>query len=341
MSPNLTTGTSNYDQTINDRMHLRIARWESPRWFTYWVERFDAIWSASSRDEQAAAPRGAADAEAEAEQERDQMSEDPVRSALDRLAVLGPRRVAFVSGAGVSVEPPTGCPSGAALTRRVCEAFFPERTFDTLLGYHAAVGWIDTDVCAIQRNRSEDLGRRGRLPRLETVLGVAMQVLDRDGRRVLRILDDVRTAVANGQHAALAAHLRAGGHQVTLNFDDCIEQRLALLGADPAAEDRLDPPARFIPRGPRGSRPGDDLARIEPGFESTTGVPWSRRSRMPPRSWSSDTAAATSSTSTRRSPHCRPARLRARTCTGSTMPRIHAGMSSTLPTQPCRGWYPS
>ncbi|WP_041539968.1 hypothetical protein [Catenulispora acidiphila] len=41
------------DQAISDRMHLRITRSESPRWFAYWVDRFDAIWAASSDGEHA------------------------------------------------------------------------------------------------------------------------------------------------------------------------------------------------------------------------------------------------------------------------------------------------
>ena len=36
------------DENINDRMHIVISRHDSPRWFTYWVERFDAMWAAAS-----------------------------------------------------------------------------------------------------------------------------------------------------------------------------------------------------------------------------------------------------------------------------------------------------
>ncbi|WP_133914053.1 hypothetical protein [Streptomyces sp. NBC_00582] len=32
------------DDNIADRMHLRISRAESPDWFDYWVERYEAIW---------------------------------------------------------------------------------------------------------------------------------------------------------------------------------------------------------------------------------------------------------------------------------------------------------
>jgi hypothetical protein len=35
------------DENIADRMHIVIKRYESPRWFAYWVARFDAMWDAA------------------------------------------------------------------------------------------------------------------------------------------------------------------------------------------------------------------------------------------------------------------------------------------------------
>ncbi|MEV6839617.1 hypothetical protein AB0N17_34835 [Streptomyces sp. NPDC051133] len=35
------------DDNIADRMHIRISRYESPRWMDYWVERYDALWKAA------------------------------------------------------------------------------------------------------------------------------------------------------------------------------------------------------------------------------------------------------------------------------------------------------
>jgi hypothetical protein len=35
------------DDNITDRMHIVIKRRESPRWFSYWVARYDAMWSAA------------------------------------------------------------------------------------------------------------------------------------------------------------------------------------------------------------------------------------------------------------------------------------------------------
>ena len=39
------------DENIADRMHIVITRYESPRWFHYWVARFDAMWAAAKLTE--------------------------------------------------------------------------------------------------------------------------------------------------------------------------------------------------------------------------------------------------------------------------------------------------
>lgn len=35
------------DDSIADRMHIKISKADSPRWFTYWVTRFEAMWEAA------------------------------------------------------------------------------------------------------------------------------------------------------------------------------------------------------------------------------------------------------------------------------------------------------
>jgi hypothetical protein len=35
------------DDSIGDRMHIKISKADSPRWFTYWVSRFDTMWEAA------------------------------------------------------------------------------------------------------------------------------------------------------------------------------------------------------------------------------------------------------------------------------------------------------
>lgn len=36
------------DENITDRMHVVIPRKESPHWFTYWTDRYEAMWSSAS-----------------------------------------------------------------------------------------------------------------------------------------------------------------------------------------------------------------------------------------------------------------------------------------------------
>lgn len=35
------------DDSIADRMHIKITKASSPRWFTYWITRFEAMWEAA------------------------------------------------------------------------------------------------------------------------------------------------------------------------------------------------------------------------------------------------------------------------------------------------------
>ncbi len=46
------------DQNIADRMHIVIKRQDSPRWFAYWVGRFDAMWAAAADSGAAAVTPG-------------------------------------------------------------------------------------------------------------------------------------------------------------------------------------------------------------------------------------------------------------------------------------------
>jgi len=49
------------DENIAERMHIVIRRHESPRWFSYWVARFDAMWQTAKPPEPAALPAGSAE----------------------------------------------------------------------------------------------------------------------------------------------------------------------------------------------------------------------------------------------------------------------------------------
>lgn len=49
------------DENIADRMHIVITRYESPRWFSYWVARFDAMWETANPPEPTALPAATAE----------------------------------------------------------------------------------------------------------------------------------------------------------------------------------------------------------------------------------------------------------------------------------------
>lgn len=136
-----------------------------------------------------------------------------------------PAGVLFWSGAGISVPAPTSLPTGWQLTERVFAAFFEPDALARTLGYHALSGWLTPAAC--DRNALRSV----RPPRLETVLGVALR---RYGSRAHPVLDDVRHAPPNWNHRFLAAHLAAGGAQITANFDSGIESAYAhALGRTP------------------------------------------------------------------------------------------------------------
>lgn len=117
---------------------------------------------------------------------------------------LKPREVLFLTGAGISMEPPTQAPGGVTLTERALSHAFPPGCLETLQGYYEVLGTDRTH------------------PRLETVLGIVDRVL---GTSVLVwLLEDVRTAPPNALHRFFARHLAHGGRHLTANFDDCIER---------------------------------------------------------------------------------------------------------------------
>lgn len=118
---------------------------------------------------------------------------------------------------------------------------------------HQLVGWTSV-VEGVETPRP---------PRLETVLGIAKDSL---GVRALGVLDDMIDAPPNRLHRFLHSHLVAGGHQVTANFDTCVER--ANGGRVDDIDDRI---YHFHLRISRDGIPDDlgvTLDRIEHGFEA-------------------------------------------------------------------------
>jgi hypothetical protein len=133
------------------------------------------------------------------------------------ISATEPQSAVMWSGAGVSVDGPASLPTGWELTKRVFDAFFDDVALDTVLRHHAGVGWRLANPCHHDRRPAGP-----RLPRLETVLGVAARVHGDDA--VPDVLADAYDAEPNRLHEFFAAHLDRGGRHVTANFDDCIER---------------------------------------------------------------------------------------------------------------------
>jgi hypothetical protein len=147
---------------------------------------------------------------------------NPARAIASRPA----SDVLFWTGAGISVPGPTSLPTGWELTERVFRSCFEPDALARILGHHALAGWLSAAICDPQATQN------ARLPRLETVLGVAFRQY---GTAAHAVLDDIRTAPPNWNHSFLAAHLRADGSQITANFDTCVEQaHITRYGTSPA-----------------------------------------------------------------------------------------------------------
>lgn len=138
-------------------------------------------------------------------------------SLFESLVELpAPSETVFWSGAGISIDAPTCLPSGVDLTRWSLDALFASGTRETIETLYG------------------DFDRQSTVPRLETVLGVA-SADDVHGLTALELLTPIRTAPPNRLHGCLAAHLLAGGAQITMNFDRCIERATC----SPEAAERL------------------------------------------------------------------------------------------------------
>ncbi|MGK8559372.1 hypothetical protein [Nocardia gipuzkoensis] len=176
-----------------------------------------------------------------------------VRRLLDDLVGVQPGEVTALTGAGLSVEGPASLPTGAELTERIFEAFFLPGTLDAIRALHGAVGLIDQPICP-ELPRSTD----PRLPRLETVLGVAARV--HGPQAVEASIPDVTGADPNRLHRFFARHLALGGGHLTANFDRCVERAAGTVTWP--ERDLL----HFHGAAGSGDELGATLARIEKGF---------------------------------------------------------------------------
>jgi hypothetical protein len=187
-----------------------------------------------------------------------------------RIAAVDPKDVTIWSGAGISANSPTTLPTGERLTQRVFDTFFDAGALEVVLGYHQAMGWHPTEPCPLT---AKEQGVRVRYPRLETVLGVAVGVNQRDNPAPLEVLADFRDATPNRLHGLFAWHIARGGRHVTANFDRCIERAYSMLFPDMASSDDVPVPGilhfhGFLASDPTGASLGATLASIQGGFSA-------------------------------------------------------------------------
>lgn len=175
----------------------------------------------------------------------DQSVDEPDRSIFDAAA----HQVVFLSGAGISADPPTCGPVGLGLTYRALEHAFLDETLEEVRAVYEAV-WETV---------SPGTGTPS-VPRLEAVLEIAVQV---HGAVILEtLLRDLLEARPNPLHRFFNRHLCLGGRHITANFDTLIE------GDDP---DRA--PVHFHGALGHGNdswaRLGARLSTLERGFDAS------------------------------------------------------------------------
>jgi len=119
--------------------------------------------------------------------------------------IQGPESVIVWSGAGLSVDAPTGGPQGNELTYRALDNLFFDVDADEIEGWFKRASMPAS------------------VPRLETVLSVVRSFF-RD-EAVAWLLADLHQASQrpNDLHRFSAEHLAVGGRHVTANVDRCIE----------------------------------------------------------------------------------------------------------------------
>jgi hypothetical protein len=178
------------------------------------------------------------------------------------IAGMTPQSVVVLSGAGVFVDGPASLPDGQELTRRVFDAFFAAGALEAVVRQHEDVGWLQVESCP---RRGHPV--RPRLPRLETVLGVAAQVYG--DYAVPAVLADAQDAPPNRLHAFFAGHLARGGRHLTANFDDCIERAADQHHQGWRLAGRLHHFHGCVADDSSGSSLGATLRRVEGGFDSS------------------------------------------------------------------------
>ncbi|MFF9094059.1 hypothetical protein ACF1AY_03090 [Streptomyces sp. NPDC014776] len=190
---------------------------------------------------------------------------DGFPAVADLVAGAGPRGTVFLTGAGISMDPPSCLPSGPALTRRVCDAFLEPGLPAEIHALHAALGWRAPPGCPLDRDPRAP--RPPAQPRLETLLGAAVRACAPTLVRPMEVLADVRDAVPNAAHDLFARHLIAGGRHITANFDGCIEACFRELTGGLPGDGMVQHFHHSFVGNPDGDGLGATLASIQGGLD--------------------------------------------------------------------------
>jgi len=165
------------------------------------------------------------------------------------IGLAAAEQLVIVSGAGISSEHPTHAPRGEELMRQAMAGYFLPSTLDEVRAAYDG----------IRRVTGESEKRFEGRPRLEAVLDIASRT---HGPAALAHLTTNFTGrPSNRVHRMLAAHLAAGGRQVTANFDRFIEHVAPSGTTGPHHfHGEVEAPLDVLPFGAR-------LGAIEHGFD--------------------------------------------------------------------------
>ena len=129
---------------------------------------------------------------------------------LSLVEKVNPKDMIFWSGAGISMQPPTGLPSGAALTELCMDAFMPQGTFNLVKGLFSLGKFKDS------------YGNSKNLPRLELIIEDIVGVLGFQAFEYLSFMN-IPNQHLNSCHLFFAKHITEGGTHFTMNLDNGIE----------------------------------------------------------------------------------------------------------------------
>ncbi|HEY8979327.1 MAG TPA: hypothetical protein VIU15_07065 [Streptomyces sp.] len=190
---------------------------------------------------------------------------DGFEGVADLIAGFGPPLGVFLTGAGISMDEPSGLPAGPALTRRVFASFLEADLLERVHALHDAFGLYRPPRCPLDRTPADVPVPAD--PRLETVLGAVVRGCAGTPVRPMEVLADIRDASPNTGHDFFARHVAAGGLHITANFDPCVELRYRELTGALPGDGLVQHFHHSFVGNPDGEGLGATLARIQGGLD--------------------------------------------------------------------------